>query len=482
MRTSVSLSAKQSNWAKYVISGILISYSLGAVASNPQTEKTKNKTAETAPSTSTSSTDDSADRYADLQSFSKVLNFIENYYVEPVDTKKVIQGAIKGMLRELDPHSSYMTPEQFREFESESSGQFGGLGVELTLQNQVLTVISPIEDTPAWHAGVKPGDKIVAINGKTTKGVTLVEASGMVKGKMGVPVVLTVVRENEDKPLDIKIVRGPIKIKSVKPLELDNGFHYVRVTGFLENTAADLEKALLAARKSGPIQGLILDLRRNPGGLLDAAVKISDLFLTSGDIVSTVAREGRAKEVAKATGKGPHTDFSMIILVNEYSASASEIVAGALQDNKRAVIMGEKTFGKGSVQTVVKLGDGSGLKLTVARYYTPSGRSIQADGIQPDIVMAEVDNEAFKKAVIKKNAPREKELAGHLRGENEKDSDDEGEWWKSEGTKEAKKITLTPKEKLLTEDYQVQQAFNYIKALALIRRSSPLASEKSTQN
>ncbi len=415
------------------------------------------------------------ERYSELQNFSKILNLIQQYYVEPVDTKKLVQGAVKGMLRELDPHTNYMPAEIFKDFESETAGEFGGLGIEISVQNGILTIISPIEDTPAWKAGIKPGDKIVSIDGLSTKGFSLVEASALLKGKRGEPIVLSVVRENIDTPIDIRIVRGQVKIKSVKSTVLDDGYLYIRITSFIENTSKELEKALAdySSTHKNKFDGLLIDLRRNPGGLLDQAIKISDLFLKDGVIVSTIGRDPKAKEINRASGKALYPNVPIVILVNEYSASASEIVAGALQDNKRAVIVGERSFGKGSVQSVIKLGDGSGLKLTVARYYTPSGVSIQSEGIHPDIEIEDVNAEIFAKAISEKKGPREKDIAGHLKGEKEKiekSKDKKSQavqtnalvWWKDIGSK--KESELTDKEKLFKSDYQAYQAYSYLKA------------------
>lgn len=423
------------------------------------------------------------ERYSELQIFSKVLNLVQQYYVEPVDTKKLIYGAIKGMLRELDPHTNFMNADIFKDFESETSGEFGGLGIEISVQNGILTIISPIEDTPAWEAGIKAGDKVIAVDGTSTKGLSLVEASQLMKGKRGSKTTLTVVREAEENPKEISITRGKVKIRSVKPIDMGDGYQYIRLTSFIENTGRDLEKVLHEAdKKQGGIKGLIIDLRRNPGGLLDQAIKISDLFLADGKIVSTIGRDKGKEEVVNASKKGAYTQFPLIVLMNEYSASASEIVAGALQDNKRAIIMGEKSFGKGSVQSVVKLGDGSGLKLTVARYYTPSGKSIQAEGITPDIEIDDMDADTFGKAVAKPRGSREKDIQGHLLGEKEKkekekEKEEKGiettnrakmdAWWKDTGGKKDDK--LNPKEKLLATDYQVYQAFNYLRAWKLMR-------------
>ncbi len=418
------------------------------------------------------------DRYSDLQNFSKVLNLIQQYYVEDVDTRKLIYGAIKGMLRELDPHTNFMTPDMFKEFEKETSGEFGGLGIEILIQNGILTVISPIEDTPAYKAGVKPGDKIVAIDNNSTKGMSWAEASQLLRGKKGQKVTLKIIREGSEDPVDIEIVRGNVKIQSVKYTDLEDGYAYVKITSFIENTANDLSKFVNAhIKKNKKIEGLLIDLRKNPGGLLDQAVKVSDMFLKEGQIVSTMGRQKKDKEIISATKQGKLTDFPIVILVDEYSASASEIVAGALQDNKRAVIVGEKTFGKGSVQSVVKLQDGSGLKLTVARYYTPKGVSIQAEGITPDIEIEEIDGEVFAKAIVKDRGKREKDLQGHLKGDKEKANekkqktkmDSSVAWWKDYGSKQKE---ATAKEKLFRKDYQAYQAYNYLKSWKTLRSIS----------
>lgn len=413
------------------------------------------------------------ERYSDLQNFSKILNLVQQYYVEPVDTKKLVNGAIKGMLRELDPHTNYMPPDIFKDFESETAGEFGGLGIEISIQNGVLTIISPIEDTPAWKAGIKPGDKVIAIDGNSTKGFSLVEASALLKGKRGDPVVLSVVRDNADKPVDITVVRGQVKIKSVKATQLDDGYLYVKITSFIETTHKELEKALAEYKSAnkGKMEGLLIDLRKNPGGLLDQATKICDMFLKEGVIVSTIARDPKNKEVTYATKKAQYADVPIVILINEYSASASEIVSGALQDNKRALIVGERSFGKGSVQSVIKLGDGSGLKLTVARYYTPNGISIQAEGIKPDIEIEEVNSELFAKALNEKKSVREQDISGHLIGEKEKKKaagkakidTSAAAWWKDVASK--KDSELTEKERLFKTDYQGYQAYSYLKAM-----------------
>ena len=417
------------------------------------------------------------DRYSELQTFSKILTLIQQYYVEEVDTKKLVTGAIKGMLRELDPHTSYMPPDVYKDFESETAGEFGGLGIEISIQSGVLTIISPIEDTPAWKAGIKPGDKVVAIDGRSTKGYSLVEASSALKGKNGEKIVLSIIRDNLDKPLDVPIIRGKVKIRSVKTTELDDGFLYVKITSFIENTGPDLEKALTDYRKSkkGKVDGILLDLRRNPGGLLEQAIRVSDLFIKEGVIVSTIGRDVKNKDVSYATKKAPFPNVPIVVLINEFSASASEIVAGALQDNKRAVIVGERSFGKGSVQSAIKLNDGSALKLTVARYYTPSGVSIQSEGIRPDIEIEDVNAEVFAKAINKTSSLRERDMVGHLKGDKEKLADKNSNksanqdlqsntvaWWNDIGSK--KDFELSDKERLFKTDYQAYQAFSYLKA------------------
>lgn len=428
------------------------------------------------------------ERYQELQLFAKVLNLVQQYYVEEVDTKKLIYGGIRGMLRELDPHTNFLPPDIYKEFESETSGEFGGIGIEITIQDGVLTVISPIEDTPAWKAGIKAGDKIVEIDGESTKGFSLVEAAQRMKGKKGAKIRLGIFRQGLDRPQTFVIERGTVKIRSIKYTDLDGGYGYIRVTSFIENSASELEKAIRAhEKKHKSIKGLIIDLRRNPGGLLEQAIKMSDLFLEKGTIVSTMGRNKKEKEVVYAKKAGTLADFPLIVLIDEYAASASEILAGALQDNKRALVMGQRSFGKGSVQSVVKLGDGSGLKLTVGRYYTPNGRSIQAYGIVPDIELEDFSSEVLDKARVKRDVRRERDIRGHLLGEDEekggpaaavKDGANKNDrkkeqskevqfWWLETEGKSDKE--LTPRDRLLKDDFQVQQAYNYLKAWSVIR-------------
>ncbi len=414
------------------------------------------------------------ERYSELQLFTKVLNLIQQYYVEEVDTKKLIYGGIKGMLKELDPHTNFLAPEVYKEFESETSGKFGGLGIEITLKKGILTVISPIEDTPAWKAGIKPGDKVVSINGNSTKGLSLAEAAKMMRGKKNAAVKLGIFRDGFEEPKVFAIKRGVVKIKSVKYTDLKEGFAYIKITSFIENSFPDLERHLNKhSKKHKGTKGLVIDLRRNPGGLLNQATRISDLFLKKGIIVSTIKKKKKEKEIIYAKKKGTVSNFPIVVLIDEYSASASEILAGALQDNKRALIMGKRSFGKGSVQSVVKLGDGSGLKLTVARYYTPSGVSIQAEGIHPDVELENIDKKTLKTMRKKKKIRREKDIKGHLLSDNEKKALKDTKknmmsfWW-SENNKKSK--NMTPKDKLLSEDFQIFQAFNYLKAWQVIKK------------
>jgi carboxyl-terminal processing protease len=325
--------------------------------------------------------------YEQLESFAKVLAIVKQHYVEPVSDKQLIDGAITGMLTSLDPHSAYLTPELYRDLEVETRGSFGGLGIEITIKNNVLTVVAPIEDTPAHRAGIKAGDQIIKINDDFTKDMTLTDAVKRMRGPKGSKVKLTVHRPGLTELFTVPLERDVIKIKSVKIKELDEGFTYVRVTTFQENTTEAVHDAIAKAKKQngGNVKGLVLDLRDNPGGLLSQAVKVADEFLDGGLIVYTQGRQENQHQKYFSHKKKQYQEFPMVVLVNAGSASASEIVAGALQDQRRAVVLGTQTFGKGSVQTILPLDDRSALRLTTARYFTPNGRSIQAVGIMPDV-------------------------------------------------------------------------------------------------
>lgn len=406
----------------------------------------------------------SKEHYGDLQLFTKVLNMVEQYYVEEVDTRKLIYGGIKGMLATLEPHSNFLPPKIFEEFKRETSGSFGGIGVEITLQNEYLTVITAIEDTPAFKAGIKAGDKIVEIEGESTKGISVSEAVSKMRGKKGTKVNISVLRAGTEKAQKFAIERENIKIKSIKPTDLGDGYLYVRITGFIDETGRNLKQVMDDfEKKNKKISGMIVDLRNNAGGLLDEAIQVSNLFIDEGPIVSTMGRNKADKKVFSATKGKARTEFKMIVLMNEYSASASEIVGGALQDSKRAVIMGARSFGKGSVQQVIDLGDGAGLKLTVSRYYTPSGRSIQATGIEPDISLENVDKEVLAKAKLSRATMREADMEGHLENELSAGIPD-----KKDDKKPAKE--LSPLNKLLQDDYQVQQAYNYLRAWTIFNQ------------
>lgn len=328
--------------------------------------------------------------YENLQTFTNILAIVQKNYVDEVSTDQLIEGAINGMLTSLDPHSAYLTPELYKELQVDTKGSFGGLGIEITMRNSVLTVVSPIEDTPAYKAGMKAGDMIIKIDGQFTKDMTLVDAVKKMRGPKGSKVVLSIKREGVNEIFDVSLTREVIKIQSVKAKTLEKGYGYIRITQFQERTDSDVERVLEQWTKDGAIEGVVMDLRNDPGGLLTQAVKVSDTFLDSGLIVYTDGRLDNQKQKYFARRPGSYMDFPMVVLVNGGTASASEIVAGALQDHKRAIILGTQTFGKGSVQTILPLDDNSALRLTTARYYTPSGRSIQATGIVPDIVMDNV--------------------------------------------------------------------------------------------
>lgn len=428
-----------------------------------------------------------APNYEYLDLFTKVLHFVQTNYVEEVDTKKLIEGAIKGMLATLDPHTVYLPPEQFKEMQVDTSGKFGGLGIEITIQDGFLTVVTPIEDTPAFSAGVEPGDKIIIIEDKVkkvkkeTKGMTLQEAVNLMRGEKGTKVTIHVARKSADKLIPYEIRRDIIKVVAVKAGMIEPDYAWLRITNFQANTARDLRARIekLTKENGKPLQGAVLDLRSNPGGLLEEAVNVSSLFLEKLPVVSTMGRSKAKKEVEYARGDGAYKDFKLVVLVNEASASASEIVAGALQDHKRGIVVGKQTFGKGSVQTVIDLENKSGLKLTIARYYTPSGRTIQSKGITPDIEVDRLDVALIEKAKKGKYL-READLENHLVNENgEKTSEEavedptkitKGDDKKEDKDKrpikekDGKKLRIDDPKEFIKTDYQLQQALSYLKA------------------
>ena len=354
--------------------------------------------------------------YKDIKTFNEVFDMVKKNYVEEVDSSVLMQGAINGMIKSLDPHSTFMTPEVYKELEVETQGRFGGIGIEITILKDVLTVVSPIEDTPAFNAGVKSGDQIIKIDGKSTKDISIMEAVKKMRGPENTKVTITIMRENMAKPKDFVLTRAIIQVKSVKVKTFDDNIGYIRIASFNEKTADDLRKALRdIGKKVRPVKGLVLDLRNDPGGLLTQAIEVSDMFLKAGVIVSTRGRTKNMETKAMAKNDGTEITCPIVVLVNEGTASAAEIVAGALQDNGRALIIGTKTFGKASVQTVIPLEDGSALKLTTARYYTPKGRSIQAEGIKPDILVKYVRPSEDTEDNYWEDRLREKDLKGHIK-------------------------------------------------------------------
>jgi carboxyl-terminal processing protease len=359
--------------------------------------------------------------FPQLQKFSDCLDLIQKYYVEEVDPARLVDGAIKGMTSVLDPHSAYLTKEEYKEMQISTTGSFGGLGIEVGLRDGILTVITPIEGTPAFKAGIRPGDKILRINASPTTDMSLEEAIKVLRGPKGSKVVLTIMRDTTEKPMEVTITRATIHIESVNSQMLEPGYGYVRIRNFQVDTADAVKKAL---QKLGTMKGLIIDLRYNPGGLLDQAIAVSDLFLNEGKIVYTDGRRPEDRTEFSAHKKeGTFAGFPIVVIINGGTASAAEIVSGALQDNKRAVIVGVRSFGKASVQTIRPLSDGSALKLTIARYYTPSGRSIQAKGIEPDVVVEQIVSKTDGQS---QTFIREKDLKSHLEPKGEEAPDQLG--------------------------------------------------------
>lgn len=362
--------------------------------------------------------------YKNLETFSNVLTLLEQHYVDEIDTGTVIKGAINGMLGSLDPHSAYMTPEDFKELQEETKGSFSGIGIEITIRDEIITAVSPIEGTPAANAGVQSGDQILRINGELTKNMSLMDAVKKLRGKKGTKVTITILREGWKEMRDIELTRGVIPLRSVKSLQLEPGILYTRISNFQGSTTRDYKKVLNNYLKESPINGLILDLRNNPGGLLDQAVKITDIFIDKGVIVSTKGRNAQLTSVFEAhQGSGRFKNFPMVVLVNGGSASAAEIVAGALQDHKRAIVVGTPTFGKGSVQTILPMPDGAGIRLTTAKYYTPSGDSIQAKGIQPEMTVPLRPPSDTQEEEKDTWSVREKDLPGHFENNDHAEKD-----------------------------------------------------------
>ncbi|MBB2496814.1 S41 family peptidase [Aquipseudomonas ullengensis] len=392
----------------------------------------------------------------ELRTFAEVMDRIKAAYVEPVDDKTLLENAIKGMLSNLDPHSAYLEPEAFAELQESTSGEFGGLGIEVGMEDGFLKVVSPIDDTPASRAGIQPGDLIIKLDGQPTKGLSLMEAVDKMRGKTGSKLQLTLIREG-GKPFDVELTRAVIKVKSVKAQVLEDGYGLVRITQFQVNTGEEVGKALAKLKKDNggkKLRGLVLDLRNNPGGVLQAAVEVTDHFLTKGLIVYTEGRIANSELRFNADPADASEGVPLVVLINGGSASASEIVAGALQDHKRGVLMGTDSFGKGSVQTVLPLNNDRALKLTTALYFTPKGRSIQAQGIVPDIEVAraKVTREQDGDVLLK-----EADLAGHLgNGNGGADRPSKGQKAKSEPRPQ-------------DDDFQLSQALSLLKGLSVTR-------------
>ena len=395
--------------------------------------------------------ENSSETYRQLSLFGDVFERVRSEYVEDVSDEQLIEAAVNGMLSALDPHSSYLSPKNFREMQTQTRGEFGGLGIEVTMENGVVKVVSPIDDTPALRAGLKSGDLITHLDGEPVQGLTLSEAVEKMRGKVGSDLKLTVRRENLD-PFNVTVTRDIIKIRSVRSRMEGGDIAYVRITSFSEQTTSGVEQSIKSLRKKakGKLAGVVIDLRNNPGGLLDQSVKVSDAFLDQGEIVSTRSR--RPDESRRFNAKaGDITDgLPIVVMVNGGSASASEIVAGALQDHRRAIVLGTRTFGKGSVQTIIPLSGNGAIRLTTARYYTPSGRSIQAKGIEPDILVEQAKVEKITRPGVK----REENLRGRL--ENPSDNQIKPD------TEQLVKETDKP-----PEDYQLSRALDLLRGIAL---------------
>lgn len=400
-----------------------------------------------------------------IRLFAEVIALIKKDYVEKVDDKKLMQSAINGMLAALDPHSSYLPPDSFNEMKVEMSGSFGGLGIEISIKDRKLTVISPIEDTPAFRAGIKSGDHIWKIDNKFTDGMSIAKAVSLMRGPKGTRVTLTILREGHTKPLNFPLVRDIIQIKSLRFKTLEGGYGYIRIAQFNEKTGDECAKALQSLREQngGSLKGLILDLRNNPGGLLDQAIKVADRFLgegfSNGLIVYTEGRDPSSKKSYSANVGEKEPPYPMVALINGGSASASEILAGALQDHKRAVIMGTQSFGKGSIQTIFPMRDGGALKLTTGRYYTPKGRSIQAKGITPDIVVAKVDMSNGKK--MEDKIFREKDLENHIASADRKDEENKGK----------EPATAGKPDDEVAKDYQLSRALELLRGVEVLNKT-----------
>ncbi|QEW08204.1 S41 family peptidase [Nitrincola iocasae] len=384
----------------------------------------------------------------ELRLFAEVFDRIKSAYVEPVSDKKLLEDAIRGMLSGLDPHSAYLDAKAYENLQVHTSGQFGGLGIEVGLQDGFIRVIAPIDDTPAQRAGIQAGDLITKIGDESIQGVSLNEAVDKMRGQIGTRVTLTLMREGIEKPFELTLERASISVTSVRHRLLETSYGMIRISQFQNNTAEQLTRSIEALKAMGELKGIVLDLRNNPGGVLQAAVQVSDAFLSDGLIVYTDGRLPNSELSFSATPETAAGDIPVVVLINAGSASASEIVAGALQDHRRAIVMGTDSFGKGSVQTILPVSVDRGVKLTTARYYTPNGRSIQADGIRPDVV---VEDARITRIEETAGQLRERDLSGHLLGEEHAETNDEAD------------------EMLGQRDYQLYEALNLLKALNILR-------------
>ena len=403
----------------------------------------------------------------DLRTFSEIFAKVKSDYVEPIEDKTLLEHAIRGMLSGLDPHSAYLIPEDYQDLQAGTSGEFGGLGIEVGMENGFVKVIAPIDDTPAQQAGVQAGDLVIRLDETPVKGMSLADAVRIMRGKPGTDITLTIIREGADKPVKITITRDIIKVTSVKSRTLEEGYAYVRVTQFQAHTAENLRTAIaeLKRENGGGLKGMVLDLRNNPGGVFSAAVAVSDAFLKKGLIVYTEGRLSDAKLKFNAKPTDVLNGAPLVVLVNGGSASASEIVAGALQDHKRAVILGAKTFGKGSVQTILPMDNGSALKLTTARYYTPSGTSIQAAGIVPDII---IENMKVARAEQPEtDRVKEANLARHLKNGLETEEKKPAATDEKEASQE-----IDTEDSLAQKDFALYEALNLLKGLSILKQAT----------
>jgi len=414
------------------------------------------------------STDDLQETYKNLEVFSNVLSIVQQNYVDEIDTKETLEGAIKGMLTSLDPHSSFLRPDDFKELQVETKGSFSGIGIEITLRDDMLTVVSPIEDTPAFKAGIQAGDIIIKIEDDFTKDMSIFDAVKKLRGIKGSEVTISIHREDWKDIQEFTIVRDVIPIHSVRSKTLEPGYGYVRITNFQRNTSKDLKSSLEELLKENMLKGLVLDLRNNPGGLLDASVKVVDIFLDEGIIVSTKGRLEDQNMEFSAHNLGPDYDFPIVILINSGSASAAEIVAGALQDHKRALILGTQSFGKGSVQTIIPMADGAGLRLTTARYYTPSGTSIQATGITPDVLVPEIAENEDGKDKGHMKFIREKDLKHHLENGASVEPQSKPQTIENSGLISDKVTIDEETKKKLKDDNQLNTALLVLKSLNVL--------------